>query len=241
MKIKYFEQTPRCNITIIREDDSIETYGYVSGNPIYAKIEEKNGTMTELTKEDLNQAETWEMPTNYQPETIPYKDMPDDQLMFYYAVQTQKLKVATGWQNLDTKIESSKKIVVSREDFSHDTLSVERQSDDSWIIISDKQKVNVSGKFDFHGAMALAGLILYSMMFIHKEVHQNNNDDWKSEDGTLTPFSIDKNSINYAKDGALDKDLIETWLPFYENTLKVSPANISGSLNTYFQAMGKDL
>jgi hypothetical protein len=99
--------------------------------------------VTELTKEDLNQAETWEMPDNYHTEKIPYKQMPPDQLMFYYGIQIQKLKVATKWQQMDAKVESENRVTLSREHFSHDTISIVRQSDDSWQLVSDKKKTTL--------------------------------------------------------------------------------------------------
>lgn len=233
-KIKYFEQVARCNITIERDDGSIETYGYAAGNPTYAKIQEKDGTVTELTKEDLNQAETWELPNNYKTEKIPYKDLPPDQLMFYYGIQIQKLKIATGWQQLDATVESDKKVTISREQFSHDTISIERQSDNSWQLVSNKKKVKLPGKYDFHGALALAGLALYSMEFLSKEVKEKNDEEWKSEDGTLTPFYSDKDSIIYALDDEMDTNYIEKWLPFYENNLKLRPSQMVQVLNGYF-------
>lgn len=240
-KMKYFEQVARCNITIEREDGSIETYGYAAGNPTYAKIQEKDGTVTELTKEDLNQAETWELPNNYKTEKIPYKDLPPDQLMFYYGIQIQKLKIATGWQQLDATVESDKKVTISREQFSHDTISIERQSDNSWQLVSNKKKVTLSGKYDFHGALALAGLALYSMEFLSKEIKEKGDKAWKSEDGTLTPFYSDKDSIIYALDDEMDTNFIEKWLPFYENNLKLRPSQMVQVLNGYFWVVGKDL
>lgn len=40
-------------------------------------------------------------------------------------------------------------------------------------------------------------------------VLKGNKDKWKSEDGTLAPFSFDGEDLEYAKDDAMDRNILD--------------------------------
>jgi len=239
-KFKYFEQVPRCDITITRIDGSSENYIYAAGNPTFAEIKDEHGTvLAVLTKDDLNQAEKWEASKDYKPEPINYT-MNSDQLKLYYAVQVQKLKVSTKWQELDIRkpIESDSRIVVNRNWFSEDSIIMLRQGE-VWTLHSEK-KGNLHGSYDFHGALALAWLALYSLEFLTREVQKDAG--WKSDNGTKTPFYQKGNAIKYSKDAFKNTEFIsEKWMNFYVDVLRISPENIVGTLNAYFWLMSEEL
>ena len=139
-------------------------------------------------------------------------------------------------------MDSSKRLTISCEGFPDDKLALERQGDNSWKIKSESTNTVLPGSYDFHGGLAMAGLALYSMEFLKKEVYEKKDIHWKSEDGTKTPFSANKKTIVYAKDDRMDTNFIgEEWSKFYENNLKLNMNNIANALNTYFGAIAEKM
>lgn len=58
----------------------------------------------------------------------------------------------------------------------------------------------------------------------------------------MAPFQFDGSDLEYAKDDALDRNMLEDgeWLRFYKGNLGLLPEAITSSLNGYFESIARE-
>lgn len=241
-------QIAYCNLTISRDDGSSEEMVFEQWHPKFIKIK-ANDEEVELNEKDLESAEKWEAPKDYKVDDLTelYKKC-DEQgaegntiAMFTYVTLALSLKNKAKWSQADIEPKSSREVLVQRHDSTLPPIIMRRGLDNFWKLETSNNTVLATG-LTFQASFALANLNLGLVWLVEKKVKTDGDTDWQSENATTVPFQFDGEELEYAKDGAMDINMLEDgeWLNFYKRNLAIEKSTLTGSLNAYFWSVAKE-